>query len=163
MYMVTPLAMRLVSFLVGSFAQAEPAALDGPPWPREVQGMGLTIHFAKKDALHQAEREVLRFLQQQDFPIQAWRPTEEFLRKNLLDGPGRLGADLTLPDVGLVRTWHYQVRLPDLQMIGRLAQEARREERAAARQYLAARIMVGVAAALVLIWGFQGFHHRKSR
>src|ERR1700722_3725731 len=69
-------------------------------WPREVTGYGTTVELAQKSAMEHAVQRVAACLQSQDPPLEAWRPDESYVKKNLLKGAGEQGDDFAIVDNG---------------------------------------------------------------
>lgn len=159
----------LVILALTASPNAVRAALPTPksPWPEQVQGFGRTTEAAQKDAVGQALKEVGEYLKQLDPPLMHWQPSEEYLRRKILAGPGRAGADIDIPGLGAARTWTVNLAAPDLETWTRFNREAEatarygdRLSRGEDRLRIAARVL---AAALTVLVGGMVYGRFRNR
>ncbi len=119
----------------GAFGPEEKGA-----WPPDVRGFGVTVEDAKNDAIHHLINETVAYLGRQKPPLVAWRPTIDFVKNKILEGPGRPGPDFVSDNVKS-KTWVYPIKKLDLVMIAALDREAQRLARSQERIYLAVEVL----------------------
>lgn len=115
--------------LAWSLVRAEPAAVAAPGeqtpvWPGTVRGFGLTADAAREDAVRETIRLLRDYVRTLQPPLTEWQPSEEFVKKHLVDGRGSPGADVQIPDHPASKSWLLTVRRPDLTQLSRLDHEA---------------------------------------
>jgi hypothetical protein len=96
-------------------------------WPERVEGFGLDMESARKDALRQAQREIALSLERLEPPITAWRPSEEFIVRHVIVEE-RAGSDVPL-ESGSAKRWLLQLRPPDLTAFYRLEDHRQKRDR----------------------------------
>jgi hypothetical protein len=69
-------------------AQPGPSALQHAPrtvsWPDEVVAFGTSSEIARENAFKQVQKMLVEAV-----PLRVWRPSEDYIRKNVFAGPGR--------------------------------------------------------------------------
>jgi hypothetical protein len=126
-------SLALVWLLTCRAGGSEPAPND-PPAPEEVKGFGPTHEVAREDALRQAVKRLREHLRRHEPPLLHWQPSEEFVQKQLLEGPGRPGKDdEPIPGIGPSKTWMVTLRFPHDMTLVNWDRQAERQERAEER------------------------------
>jgi hypothetical protein len=137
---------------------ANPGKQHGPPgWPRDVPGYGASEENAKKNAVERAVAQVAESLKKWDPPLEAWQPSEDYLRKHMLDGEGRRGPEVHVgpAEDDKAKQWIVSVReTQDWAAIIQLNQTAQRRELAVGRQATAGYTVAALAALLAVAWGY---------
>lgn len=127
-------------------------------WPREVEGYGKTVELAKANAIQNAVERVRACLRNQDPPLLAWSPDEDYVRKHLIEGyPGHQGDDVVFADNKdlTAKRWVQPIpESPNWAEMVQLNQAAQRTELAAERRTLAAYALAGLLAILATGWGY---------
>jgi hypothetical protein len=126
------------------------AAGEKSSWPEEVQGLGLTVQDAKTDAIKNIAEQMGKFLARQQPPVQYWRPTPDFIKRNVIAGDGARGEDENIDDrLGPAKRWNYHVKNLDLAVIKSLDDECRRGQ--ASRERMCLGTWIALAGALILV------------
>lgn len=154
--MRTLLAIALVCFLLGCAASdAQPKALAPPDrLPREAIGRGENVDSAKKAAVGMALKELNDAMSLQYFVL-----SEDYLREHVLAGPGKAGKDIEMKineEMHTFKAWVLTFK-PQSEWwsdISRRDLAEQRKVRAAERQTVTSRIMVGVAFVLLAGFGY---------
>jgi hypothetical protein len=123
-------------------------------WDSEVKGYGLTVDDAKKEALKHLVEEMTAFLSNQDPPLVAWRPSIDYVKRNVIMDGGTPGPDVPIENIGASKCWIYSVRTLDLAALRALDQEAQRAERRQERVILASQFFGGFALILAVLTGY---------
>jgi hypothetical protein len=159
--LILALAASLTLFwLAASDSGAQPHAAGNKPhvpagWPTEATGYGKTVDDAKAKALGAAAERVTACLRAQTPPLEAWQADEEYVRKNLLQGPGRQGEDVKVADNVAVKTWILTLKeAPNWAEMVQLNQAAQRHELAAERRSAAGGITLLLTALFTAAWGY---------
>lgn len=125
-----------------------------------VRGYGVTEEIAREDALREAIGILGKLLEAQS--LHAWKPDGEFVKSNLLEGPGTPGPGLTLPDLGPTCTWELRLRPLDPDRARLLDAHASRKLRERHRGEWMFRLVVAALAGTVLlagaVWWKRGKH-----
>lgn len=97
------------------------------PWRDEIDGAGLTVDKAKKDAIDHALDELNKFLRREasNWEATRWEPTREFVENFLIQYPGKPGPDRDLPRGGKAKTWVYRLNPLPLRKIREQDEKAR--------------------------------------
>jgi hypothetical protein len=140
-----------------SSAPAPPAA--EASWPLEVQGFGRTVDAAKNDAAKYLVAKMTALLAEQRPPLASWRPSIEFVKRQVIQGEGMPGEDVELENVGRAKSWLYPVKALDWALLTGLDQEAQRGHRRQERINLATRLFAG----LTLLLALAAFYFRVGR
>jgi hypothetical protein len=120
-------------------------------WPSELGGAGLTEQVAKKDAVKHVIEEMTKYLAQQNPPIETWRPTDDYVKRHVIQGNGSRGEDVPLKGVGFGKTWIYPLKSLDLAQLRALDQEAQRMQTRQERVVLGTQFFGGFALALAVL------------
>lgn len=115
-------------------------------WPDRVEGLGTDRHKARENAWKVARERILECLHRQVPPLEAWVPSETYIRKNLLNKEGP-GEDLPLEGI-TAKQWILHLKVPNVDRLYRLDEEAARAIAARERLVISGRVFVCVAALL---------------
>jgi hypothetical protein len=117
----------------------------GAPWPNLVEGFGLTYESAQQDAVKAAVREFADYLVRLQPPLRDWKPSEEYVRKNLIRGRGGPGPDVKIHDQQEGKSWLIPLKTPDLDELVALNHQAQVLRKQQERQALSSeRLMLGL-------------------
>jgi hypothetical protein len=124
-------------------------------WPKKVVGWGLDLKMAKKDALKEAQKEIVACLRRHQPPLASWVPAEEYIENHLLL-PEEKGEDFQV-DKGKTakRLWLF-LKQPDWESFTRLDKEAQaieRGQRGQERLIILARVLAGLLVLLAAVAG----------
>jgi hypothetical protein len=126
-------------------------------WPKTVKGNAQTDEAAKMDAVEHLLKETTLYLEAIGKKPVEWQPTLEFIKKELLEGPGEPGDDEDLgdrPDIpGKAKTWILSVKPLDLSRIALFDEQAQRQVRAEKRLLAGSFVVAGAAVLCVLAVG----------
>ena len=137
-----------------------------PDWPTSVRGFGTKEETARKDALRETALQIEAYLRGLQPPLLDWKPSEDFVHKNLVQGKGYVGPDVKLPDGLDGKTWILTLKRPDLSEFTRLNHQALLARQSQERQALSEHrlLLAGRVFALVLVAQAVVFcYHRMSR
>lgn len=120
----------------------------------EIPGHGPSLEVAKQVALRNAVQKLQDELRRQQ--LDHWQPTERVVKEHLLDGPGKVAADVADPVAGPQKTWKTWViglKIPSNEELRNMDRQAQRHEVSEARMSLALRVVAALAAVLTIIIG----------
>lgn len=126
------------------------AAQTPPGWPEQVTGYGDSVALAKEDAVRQAGEELVKFLRVKGKLPRGWEVSENYIKKNVLDGAGQKGDDAELAPNLVKKTWIVKLKPPDFAKIAQIEERMQREVRVEERLSLGGYF---IAAALVCLGG----------
>jgi hypothetical protein len=131
-------------------------------WPREIVGHGKTLELAKEKAVKLAVDRLGVCLKNQNPPLDAWQPDEQYVRDHLLDGEGHEGqlpdnADFAkiLKQAGFDKVWVCPVReSPDWADMVQRNQVELRKVVTVQRQTMAGFGLAALTALFATGWGY---------
>src|SRR4051794_23120725 len=65
-----------------------------PDWPASVRGFGTSEEIARQDAVRETALLIEAYLRGLQPPLVDWKPSEEFVRKSVVQGKGHPGPDV---------------------------------------------------------------------
>ena len=135
-------------FACASAASAAQTLATEAAWPKEVEGFGRSPLDAKNDALSHLTEQVAIVMRQHEPPLLAWRPTPDYVRREVVQDQGRLGPDFVTDGVGPSKTWIFPVKALNWTALTALDEEARRGARSGQRILVAAQVFGGLVVLL---------------
>ena len=122
--------------------------------PLTVTGYGLDVEAAKRHAVKEARKELKNYLEARDASLAYWVPSESYIQKNLLNGPGEQGEDFQVRDDELAKTWVLRVKAPNMSEAQRLNAAAKQQALVMPRLHILAKALAAVVVFLLALVGY---------